>query len=156
MDARTPEEGQEGMRRCPYCYELIHRDAVKCRFCRSALDPTEENTQPKDAFSGKMFLGVATGVADKYQIPVTVVRLAFVLLTLFHGFGIFLYLILWAIMPGLSEVEEPRANHWIRSVRRFFWAVKKAFTEEVLGAKDAGAGSREVDKAGDMNPAESR
>jgi hypothetical protein len=79
-----------------------------------------------------------------------------VLITLFHGFGILLYLILWAIMPGLNEEEEPKASHWIRSVRRFFWAVKKAFSEEVLGGKGSGTGSREVDKAGDMNAAESR
>jgi phage shock protein PspC (stress-responsive transcriptional regulator) len=103
-----------------------------------------------------MLLGVCTRLAAKYQIPVTVVRLAFVLLTLFHGFGVLLYLILWAIMPGLSEAEEPRASGWIRSVRRFFWAVKKAFNEEVVGTKDAGTGRNEVDKAGDMNTAESR
>ena len=156
MDARTPEEGQEGMRRCPYCYELIHRDAVKCRFCRSALDPTKENTQPKDAFSGKMFLGVSTGLAGKYQIPVTVVRLAFVLLTLFHGFGILLYLILWAIMPGIRDGEEPKAGNWVRRVRRFCWAVKKAFTEEILGERGARTESNEVDGTGDMNTAESR
>jgi phage shock protein PspC (stress-responsive transcriptional regulator) len=103
-----------------------------------------------------MLLGVCTRLAGKYQIPVTVVRLAFVLLTLFHGFGLLLYLILWAIMPGLSEGEEPKASHWIRSVRRFFWAVKKAFTEEVGSAKGRGNGGNEVDRAGDMNTAESR
>ena len=156
MDERTSDSGQREMRKCPYCYESIHADAVKCRYCRSALDPTQECTHTKDAPSGKMFLGVCTRLAARYQIPVTLVRLAFVLITLFHGFGILLYLILWAIMPGLSAEEEPKANRWIRSVRRFFWAVKKAFTEEVLGEKDAGTGSREVDKTGDMNAAESR
>lgn len=156
MDERTSDSRHGEARKCPYCYESIHADAVKCRYCRSALDPAQEGKHTKDAPSGKMFLGVCTRLAARYQIPVTLVRLAFVLITLFHGFGILLYLILWAIMPGLSEQEEPRANHWIRSVRRFFWAVKKAFTEEVLGEKDAGTGSREGDKAGDMNPAGSR
>jgi hypothetical protein len=84
------------------------------------------------------------------------VRLVFVLISLFHGFGILLYLILWAIMPGLSDGEEPKANSWIRSVRRFFWAVKKAFSEEVIGTKDADTGNSAVEKAGDMNTAESR
>lgn len=156
MDERTSNSGQGEMRKCPYCCESIHADAVKCRYCRSALDPAQEGSHKRDTPSGKMFLGVCTRLAARYQIPVTLVRLAFVLITLFHGFGIFLYLILWAIMPGLSEAEEPKANHWIRSVRRFFRAVKKAFAEEVLGGKDAGAGSREVDKAGEMNAAESR
>ena len=155
MDERTSDSGQWETRKCPYCYESIHADALKCRYCRSALDPAREGTHKKDAPSGKMFLGVCTGLAARYQIPVTLVRLAFVLITLFHGFGILLYLILWAITPGLSEGEEPKATHWIRSIRRFFWAVKKAFTEEVLGEKD-GAGSREEEKAGDMNTVESR
>jgi phage shock protein PspC (stress-responsive transcriptional regulator) len=103
-----------------------------------------------------MFLGVCTRLAAKYQIPVTLVRLAFVLLTLFHGFGILLYLILWAILPGLGQEEEPKASDWIRSVRRFFWAVKKAFTEEVLGNKETEPESHTMDKSGDMNTAESR
>jgi len=34
--------------------------------------------------------------------------------------------------------------------------VKKAFSEEALGAKGEGKGSHEVDKAGNMNGAESR
>jgi len=156
MDGRMPEEGQEEMRRCPYCYELIHADAVKCRYCRSALDPTQDRTPTNDAPSGKMLLGVCCRVAGRYQVPVTLVRLAFVLLTLFHGFGILLYLILWAIMPGLSEGEEPKASHWIQTVRRFFWAVKKAFAEEVSGTNDAGPGSSAVDRAADMNTPESR
>ena len=103
MDEPTSDSGQGEMRRCPFCYELIHADALKCRYCRSALDPTQDSAQQKDAPSGKMLLGVCTRLAARYQIPVTVVRLAFVLLTLFHGFGVLLYLILWAIMPGLSE-----------------------------------------------------
>lgn len=156
MEERTSDSRQGEMRRCPFCYELIHADAVKCRYCRSALDPTQDSTQPKDAPPGKMLLGVCTQLAAKYQIPVTAVRLVFVLLTLFHGFGVLLYLILWAILPGFSEAEEPKASHWIRSVRRFFWAVKKAFTEEVVGAKEARTGGNEVDKAGNMNAAESR
>jgi phage shock protein PspC (stress-responsive transcriptional regulator) len=106
--------------------------------------------------SGKMFLGVSTGLARRYQVPVTVVRLAFVLLTLFHGFGILLYLILWAIMPGIRDGDEPKATDWVRTVRRFFWAVKKAFTEEVQGERGARTGSNEVDRTGDMNTAESR
>jgi phage shock protein PspC (stress-responsive transcriptional regulator) len=104
-----------------------------------------------------MLLGVSTGLARKYQIPVTVVRLAFVLLTLFHGFGILLYLILWAIMPGIREGDEqPKATDWVRTVRRFFWAVKKAFNEEVVGNRGDRPGNNELEKTGEMNAAESR
>lgn len=156
MEERTSDSGQAEMRRCPYCHESIYAAAVKCRYCRSAVDPTREGTQTKDGPPGKMFLGVCSRLAARVQIPVTIVRVAFVLLTLFHGFGILLYLILWAILPGLSEGEEPKAGHWIASVRRFFRAVKRAFHEEVLAAGDAGTGADATKKAGEENKAESR
>ena len=156
MDERTSDSRQGETRRCPYCYELIHADALKCRYCRSTLEPNRDSNHPKEGPPGKMLLGVCTRLAARYQVPVTVVRLAFVLITLFHGFGILLYLILWAIMPGLNDGEEPKASHWIRSLRRFLWAVKKAFTEEVLGTKEQRTGSQDVEEARDMNTAESR
>ncbi len=143
MEERTFDSRQGGMRRCPYCCESIHADAVKCRYCRSTLDPARTRGRPGEASPGKMCLGVCTRLAARYQIPVTVVRVAFVLLTLFHGFGIFLYLILWAIMPGFSEGEDAKAGHWIQSIRRFFRAVQKAFTEEVAGGKAPGTGGGE-------------
>ena len=156
MDERTSDSRQGETRRCPYCYEPIHVDALKCRYCRSTLDSSQDTRSSKDGPPGKMLLGVCARLAARYQVPVTVVRLAFVLITLFHGFGILLYLILWAIMPGLNDGEEPKASHWIRSLRRFLWAVKKAFTEEVLGTKEQRTGSQDVEEARDMNTAESR
>jgi phage shock protein PspC (stress-responsive transcriptional regulator) len=103
-----------------------------------------------------MLLGVCTALAARYMIPVTFVRLAFVLLTLFHGFGILLYVILWAIMPGMSTTEEPKASSWIRSVRSFFRAVKKAFMEEVAGSRQDRRTGDEVDAIRDRNASEPR
>lgn len=157
MEGRALDSGQGEMRRCPYCHESIYADAVKCRYCRSDLDPSGDSNQSGGGHAGKMLLGVCYRLAARYQIPVTVVRLAFVLLTLFHGFGVFLYLILWAILPGLSDGEEPKASHWIRSVRRFARAVKKAFHEEVVTAKDrTRTDSNELQQTGGMDTAQSR
>lgn len=104
-----------------------------------------------------MLLGVCAGLAARYQVPVTLVRVVFVLLTLFHGFGILLYLILWAILPGRNEGEEPKASQWIQTVRSFFRAVRKAFHEEARSARErTGRGDGEVEKPGDATRAESR
>jgi phage shock protein PspC (stress-responsive transcriptional regulator) len=104
-----------------------------------------------------MLLGVCARLAVRYQVPVTLVRAVFVLLTLFHGFGILLYLILWAMLPGLKEGEEPKASQWVQTVRRFFRAVRRAFHEEARGARErADPGDGGVEKPGDVNPAESR
>jgi len=49
--------------------------------------------------SDKMLGGVCSGLADFFGIDPTVVRLAFVLLTLLGGHGVLIYLVLWLIVP---------------------------------------------------------
>ena len=46
-----------------------------------------------------MIGGVCGGIAEYLEVDPTVVRLAFVLLSLFSGIGVAAYLILWIIMP---------------------------------------------------------
>jgi len=153
MDEKNFKTGDGLNKRCPYCYELIHADAVKCRYCKSFLDTAESAEPGKRATSEKMLLGVCSRLADKYLIPVTLVRLFFVLVTFFHGFGILLYLVLWAILPGLGA-EESKASGCFKALRRFFVAVKKAFQEEIVSSgPDSG---KKADTVSDTNCPESR
>lgn len=48
---------------------------------------------------GKMIAGVCGGVAKYFGIDVTVIRLAWVLISLFAGCGLLLYIIAIFIMP---------------------------------------------------------
>lgn len=72
--------------------------------------------------SDKMFLGVAGGIAHYLDIDPVIVRLVFVLLTLFHGWGLILYFILAIIMPQEESPISAKAN---------------AFDEEEIVIKDA-------------------
>jgi phage shock protein PspC (stress-responsive transcriptional regulator) len=55
---------------------------------------------------GKMIAGVCAGLAEQFDISVTVVRLAFVLGTLIGGgIGILVYVILWIVMPEADDVH---------------------------------------------------
>lgn len=54
-----------------------------------------------------VFAGVCGGLGEYLSIDPTVVRLAFVLLALFGGQSILVYLIMWLIMP--LEPEQPGA-----------------------------------------------
>lgn len=49
--------------------------------------------------SDKMVGGVCSGLANFFGMDPTVVRLAFVLLTLLGGHGVLIYLVLWLIVP---------------------------------------------------------
>ena len=46
--------------------------------------------------------GVCGGIAEYYGWDPTVVRVAWIVLTLLGGSGILLYLILWLVMPDAS------------------------------------------------------
>jgi phage shock protein PspC (stress-responsive transcriptional regulator) len=54
----------------------------------------------------RMFLGVASGIADYLNIDPVIVRLIFVLLTLSQAWGLIIYIILAIVMP---EEESPVA-----------------------------------------------
>ena len=49
--------------------------------------------------NNKMIGGVRAGLAEYLDIDPTIVRIVWVLMVLFAGFGILLYIILWLIMP---------------------------------------------------------
>ena len=59
------------------------------------MEETKRLTRSDD----KMIGGVCDGLAEYLDIDPTIVRIVWVLMVLFAGFGILLYVILWLIMP---------------------------------------------------------
>ena len=57
--------------------------------------------------------GVAAGIADHLHTDPTIIRILFVIIALFGGGGILLYLILWIALPaGLTTFYQPNNfNH---------------------------------------------
>src|SRR3989339_1464054 len=50
----------------------------------------------------RVFGGIAGGLAQYFNLDPILVRVLFVVVTILHGFGILLYIILWIVVP-----EEP-------------------------------------------------
>jgi len=83
--------------------EEIQDLAIKCRYCGSRLDGSVWSHTWYRSRRGKMIAGVCAGLAEHFQISVTALRLAFVLLTLLGGWGVLVYPILWIVMPYRPE-----------------------------------------------------
>lgn len=54
----------------------------------------------------KVIGGVSSGLGEYFQIDPTIIRIIFILLIFFGGSGIFIYLILWAVVPSESDTKK--------------------------------------------------
>jgi phage shock protein PspC (stress-responsive transcriptional regulator) len=94
--------------RCPYCAEDIRAEAIKCRYCGSAVQGSSVLTRAWHRSARlKMIAGVCAGLAEEFGISVTILRLAFVLGALISGTGLIIYIVLWVVMPLQRATDAP-------------------------------------------------
>lgn len=83
---------------CSVCGRAIPDDARICSYCgRPVAETRAQLVRPR---RGRRIAGVCLGLAQRFGWNVTLLRLVWVLMFLFAGFGGLLYLILWIIMPS--------------------------------------------------------
>jgi phage shock protein PspC (stress-responsive transcriptional regulator) len=84
---------------CNHCGKANPDDARVCAYCGAvvATGPVERRLIRRR--SEKRIAGVAAGVANYFGWNITAVRVVWLLLLLFAGTGLLLYIILWAVMP---------------------------------------------------------
>lgn len=57
-----------------------------------------------------MIGGVAAGIAEALNLDATIVRIIFVLIAIFGGSGVLIYLVLWALIPARRAAPSPRTG----------------------------------------------
>ncbi len=98
---------------CPYCAEEIRPEAIKCRYCGSHLVARSLTGEWTRKNNGRMLGGVCCGLAERFDISVTVIRLAFALsFILGAGFSMVLYVILWLVMPVEDDTPLLDDSEW--------------------------------------------
>jgi phage shock protein C len=54
--------------------------------------------------SQRMIAGVCGGLADYFNVDATLIRVLFLLLTVFGGSGLVIYVVMWIIVPDARKV----------------------------------------------------
>jgi phage shock protein PspC (stress-responsive transcriptional regulator) len=94
-------------KRCPFCAEDVRAEAIRCKHCGTWLC---ENPLQHEWFRSRdgRIAGVCAGLGEEFHISVTLIRVLFVLATIFSGgLGLIVYIALWFIMPKRpSRVRE--------------------------------------------------
>lgn len=104
---------------CNWCGKSISSEAVYCEACGRAVRmvPAKRLVRPQQ---GRTIAGVALGVANYFDLDVTLVRLLWLLVAIFGGCGLLAYLVGWLVIPnepkGLPaasipvEQQQPQAS----------------------------------------------
>jgi phage shock protein C len=54
--------------------------------------------------SQRMVAGVCGGLAEYFNLDATLIRVLFLILAVFGGSGLIIYLVMWIIVPDVSKV----------------------------------------------------
>jgi phage shock protein C len=72
-----------------------------------------EQPQPRKLYrsqADRKLAGVCGGLAEYFNVDVTLVRILFVVLAVCGGAGLLLYLAMWILVPDRSEAQPPTGD----------------------------------------------
>jgi phage shock protein C len=107
---------------CPQCGKECPQPVNFCCHCGTALFTPASSRRKKleRSRTDRKIAGVCGGFAEYFEMDVTLVRIIWLMLALFGGWGILGYFTAWIVMPeqpqtspspAASAVPQPAGNH---------------------------------------------
>lgn len=87
---------------CNYCGKVIQDDAAHCAYCGKRVGAVVGRKRLIRPRAGRKIAGVCAGVAEYFDLDVTLVRVVWLVAAVLTVVGFFSYPIAWIVMP-----EEP-------------------------------------------------
>jgi phage shock protein C len=87
---------------CNYCGKSIQDDANVCAYCGTRVGSVLARKRLLRPRANRKIAGVCAGMAEYFDLDVTLVRLVWLIASFVTGVGLLAYPIAWIVMP-----EEP-------------------------------------------------
>jgi phage shock protein C len=101
---------------CARCFKELEDGSSFCRFCGAAVgSPPQARRMTRIPEEGRIG-GVCAGLADYFDADVTIIRLAWIILSIVPGLllgGVLVYAVCWILLP----VALPQERHLYRGSR---------------------------------------